>query len=143
MLEKIRDTFSILAEVRGVELSISCPEEITVCCDESWTTQVLSNIVKNALEHTPAAGTVSLEVSQNNLYTDIVISDTGEGISPEDKDRIFTRFYKGKNSSPESVGIGLAMAKQIICLENGTINVESAPCEGTKFTVRIYSDIVA
>lgn len=143
MLDKIRDTFSILAEVREVELDISCPERLTVCCDEVWTTEALSNIVKNALEHTPGGGRVSVAVSQNNFFTDIVISDTGEGISPEDKDKIFTRFYKGENSSPDSVGIGLAMAKQIISLENGTISVSSTPGEGTAFTVRLYSDIVA
>ncbi len=98
----------------------------------------LRGVVKNCVEHTPAGGRVSISVMQNNFGTNITIKDNGDGIAGEDLPHIFERFYKGKHGSKESVGIGLALARQIILRQNGTIQVQSVEGEGSIFLVRLY-----
>ena len=75
---------------------------------------------------------------QNNIATEIVIQDTGEGIPKEHLPNIFKRFYKAPGSSNSSVGIGLSMSKQIIMRQNGTINVESEVGVGSRFVIKMY-----
>lgn len=138
MLDKIENTFEIMAEIKGVELSVECSKEIHIECDRQWTREAISNIVKNCIEHTPEEGRVSIAVQQNNIATEIVIEDTGEGISKEHLPHIFKRFYKAPGASNSSVGIGLSMAKQIIMRQNGTITVESEVGVGSKFIIKLY-----
>lgn len=138
ILDKIENTFEIMAEIKGVELSVECSKEIHIECDRQWTREAISNIVKNCIEHTPEEGRVSIAVQQNNIATEIVIEDTGEGISKEHLPHIFKRFYKAPGASNSSVGIGLSMAKQIIMRQNGTITVESEVGVGSKFIIKLY-----
>jgi len=138
MLNTIMDTFEIMAEVKGVDLRLECPEEIYHGCDKQWTREAISNIVKNCIEHTPEGGSVQISVLQHNLATEIIIQDTGEGIPKEHLPNIFKRFYKAPGSSNSSVGIGLSMSKQIIMRQNGTISVESEVGVGTKFRIKLY-----
>ena len=78
------------------------------------------------------------QAETNCLYLQIIIKDEGEGISKEDLPNIFKRFYKGKDSSKESFGIGLALAKTIIEKQNGEIRVQSKIGEGTQFRIRLF-----
>lgn len=126
-------------QVKGVAFSLAITEEpITLTGDANWLSEAFSNLLKNCMEHTPTGGSVSVTYSGNNLYTEIEISDTGEGITPEDLPHIFERFYRGKNANSQSVGIGLALSKEIINHQRGRIQVESTPGVGTKFLIRIY-----
>lgn len=109
--------------------------------DRSWTAEALTNIIKNCSEHM-GAGTLHMIAVENPLYSEIVIRDEGPGIDREDLPHIFERFYKGKNSAPSSVGIGLALARMIITKQNGTIKAENAKEGGAKFTVRFYRSAV-
>lgn len=138
MLDLIVDTFEIMAEVKGVVLSMECPKEVFVGCDKQWTREAISNIVKNCIEHTQEGGSVHIAVQQNNLATEILIQDTGEGIPKEHLPNIFKRFYKAPGASNSSVGIGLSMSKQIIMRQNGTITVESEVGVGSKFIIKLY-----
>ncbi|MBR6642358.1 MAG: HAMP domain-containing histidine kinase [Lachnospiraceae bacterium] len=138
MFHSIMDTFEIMAEVKGVELHMDCPEGIVFLCDKQWTREAISNIVKNCIEHTNEGGRVCVSAMQNNIATEIVIQDTGEGIPKELLPNIFKRFYKAPGSSNSSVGIGLSMSKQIIMRQNGTINVESEVGVGSRFVVKMY-----
>ena len=138
MLGAVTDTFEIMAEVKGIELSVDCPEEVSIICDKQWTREAISNIVKNCIEHTKEGGMVRISAMQNNIATEIIIEDTGEGIPKEHLPNIFKRFYKAPGSSNSSVGIGLSMSKQIIMRQNGTINVESEVGVGSKFIIKIY-----
>lgn len=79
-----------------------------------------------------------MRVSQSNLSTEIMVQDTGEGIAKEDLPHIFDRFYRGKQARPDSVGIGLALSKQIITHQNGTIQVQSQQGHGTQFLIKLY-----
>ena len=138
MLDGIMETFEIIAEVKDVELSLECSEEVYITCDTQWTTEAISNIVKNCIEHTPSSGSVKIKVEQNNLATEITIADTGEGIDKEHLPYIFKRFYKAPGSSNSSVGIGLSMSKQIIMRQNGNISVESEVGKGSSFNIKLY-----
>ena len=138
MLDAIMETFEIMAEVKGVELLSNCPKGVVVSCDQQWTREAISNVVKNCIEHTREGGCVQISVQQNNLATEIQIQDTGEGIPKEHLPNIFQRFYKAPGASSSSVGIGLSMSKQILMRQNGTITVTSEVGIGSKFIIKLY-----
>ena len=133
----IKSSLEIMAELKGVTLESQIPE-VTVSADRHWLREALMNIIKNCIEHTGAGGRVTLTARQNNMFTELTVADTGSGISPADIPHIFERFYKAENASVQSVGIGLALAKQIISMHGGTIDVQSVLGEGTVFTVKLY-----
>lgn len=139
LLEKACQPLAVLAELKGVAILLDeCPDDIVLNCDEAWTAEAFSNIIKNCIEHTPEGGEIRIAAGQNNLAVNITIWDNGCGIAREDLPHIFERFYKGKHGSKNSVGIGLAMAKQIIYRQDGIISVESTEGEGTIFRIKMY-----
>ena len=138
LINELSEPFLIMAEVAEVEYIVSIPEGIVIMADVHWFKEALSNIIKNCIEHTNAGGYVKISASQNNLHTTIVIEDNGKGIDKEHLPHIFERFYKAGNSSHDSVGIGLAMARQIIRVHDGKIEAESEVGKGTKFTISLY-----
>lgn len=117
-------------------------DECKIVGDFQWTVEALTNIFKNAIEHTPVCGTIQVNIQKNPIYTEITIKDNGEGIDKEDLPYLFKRFYRGKNANRDSVGIGLAMAKSIINEQNGDILVESILGVGTTFKLKFYKLIV-
>ena len=104
--------------------------------DYNWQLEALTNIVKNCIEHTPNHKNIYIKFEENNFYTKITIRDEGVGIAKEDIKHIFERFYKGKNSSENSIGIGLALSKSIIERDNGYIICTSKEGEGTTFEIK-------
>lgn len=104
--------------------------------DYNWQLEALTNIVKNCIEHTPENKNIYIRYEENNFYTKIVIRDEGTGIDKQDVKHIFERFYKGKNASENSIGIGLALAKSIIEKDNGYIICDSKIGEGTSFEIK-------
>jgi signal transduction histidine kinase len=138
MIDDISDSLGVMAEVTEVSLETEVPEGITLKGDAHWLREAVSNIVKNCIEHTGAGGYVKIRGAQTNIYTTLVIEDNGKGIEKEHLPHIFERFYKAGNSSPNSIGIGLAMAKQIINSHSGTIEVKSEVGQGTEFTITLY-----
>ncbi len=116
--------------------------EDTVICDMEWTSEAIGNIVKNALDHTDAGGTVRITCERSSYMARIMIADHGHGISPEDIHHIFKRFYRSKNSlDTQGVGLGLPLAKSIIDGQGGTIFVQSNPGEGTTFTISLLTKL--
>lgn len=104
--------------------------------DYNWELEALTNIVKNCIEHTPENKKIYINCEKNNFNTKIVIRDEGNGIDREDIKHIFERFYKGKNSSENSVGIGLSLSKSIIEKDNGYILCTSEVGKGTTFEIK-------
>lgn len=114
----------------------------TVTADFQWTCEAAANIIKNCMEHTPEGGTVKVSACETNIYTEIIIEDNGKGIDPEDLPHIFERFYKGKNADPNSVGIGLALARMIITGQEGIIKAQNKREGGARFIIRFYKMVV-
>ena len=110
--------------------------------DIAWTCEAIGNIVKNCAEHTPEGGKITVAASENALYSEIVISDNGNGIDKEDLPNIFKRFYKGKSAGADGFGIGLALAKMIVAGQNGVVKAENGSQGGAVFTVRFYKGVV-
>lgn len=126
---------STLCDLRNIKINIKGDKEIKVKCDAIWEIEALTNIIKNCVEHSHDHSKIDILYEDNNAYTKVLIRDYGDGISPTELPHIFERFYKGKNSSNDSVGIGLSLAKAIIENDNGIINVESND-EGTTFIIK-------
>ena len=104
--------------------------------DKKWIAESLSNIIKNAIEHTDINGKIKIMLEETPMSISITISDNGEGIEKSDIKNIFKRFYKGKNSiNPKSIGIGLSLSKKIIEAHNGSIVAESEVLVGTTFYI--------
>ena len=141
LVDKACAPFLIPVELKGIDLDISCDDAL-INCDLSWTSEALGNLVKNCLEHTPEGGSIKITATDTALFSLIEVQDSGEGFCKEDIPHLFERFYKGKNSSPESIGIGLALSRSIISAQNGTITASNAENGGAKFTVKFYKSVV-
>ena len=107
--------------------------------DEKWTREALLNILKNAAEHTPENGTITIMANKSPLFTSLIITDNGEGMDLEDQAHLFERFYRGKSASCDSVGIGMAMTKAILQAQQADIQVQSELGKGTKFNVLFHT----
>lgn len=142
LIRRAVDPITIPIELREQELDIRIREGSSFRGDLSWSVEAVENILKNCMEHTQKGGKISITAQENSLFTEIVISDNGPGIDPEDLPHLFERFYKGKNSGSGSIGIGLALARMIITSQNGTIKAENRKEGGAKFTIRLYKSIV-
>ena len=120
--------------------SVDIPEhgEMLVTADLDWTMEAVINLMKNCMEHNPG-GTIHCSYVQNPLYTEIQIWDDGEGFAKEDIPHLFERFYRGKNACEGGIGIGLALSKEMIERQNGTIRAKNKPGGGALFEIRFYS----
>ena len=128
---------SPLCDLRNINIEYNAKEKSKIICDAKWQIEAITNIIKNAVDHSKNNSTVTINLSNNNVYSMIEIIDKGEGISKKDISHIFERFYKGENATSDSIGIGLALAKTIIEEDNGSISVESNK-NGTKFTIKYF-----
>ncbi|WP_418522827.1 sensor histidine kinase [Ruminococcus sp.] len=135
--ECIKNT-AVMAEILGVRLETDC-NDIILDCDRKWLCEAVTNIIKNCIEHSQN-GNIKITADQNKLYTKISIKDNGSGITKEDLPHIFERFYKGKNSSDDSVGIGLSLAKTIIEKQGGYISVSSELNKGSEFVIKFFNN---
>lgn len=135
IIESIKNV-SMIKELKNITIKVSGDDNIKLLCDFKWQVESITNILKNSIEHTSEYGTVEVNYSENKLYTRILIKDNGKGINSDDLPHIFDRFYKGKNGSDDSFGIGLSLSKTIIEKEGGSIIVKSTPNIGTIFTIK-------
>ncbi len=133
---EIIKNLEIPIEVKNQKIIIDGDENVSFIGDYKWQQEAITNIIKNCIEHNENNGTIYINYEENSLFTKITIRDEGEGILKEDLKHIFERFYKGKNSSENSVGIGLALAKNIIEKNNGMINCKSELDKGTEFVIK-------
>lgn len=127
---------SLLSDLKNVKIETNLSDSF-ITCDYKWQIEALTNILKNSIEHSYENNKVLIESSENNAYVKITIKDFGSGIAKEDINHIFERFYKGKDSDYDSIGIGLALSKSIIEKQNGKISVESSD-DGTTFIIKYF-----
>ena len=127
-----------LIDLKNINIHVNGKNNVSFIGDYQWEFEALSNIIKNCIDYIPDNKSIYIEFKENNFYTQIEIIDEGLGIASSEVNHIFERFYKGKNSSNNSFGIGLALAKEIILKDNGKIIVSSKLDKGTKFKIKYY-----
>lgn len=122
-------------------ISIVIPDKgcIEFFGDLEWTMEALINLLKNCMEHSQHDGIVHCDYTGNPLYAEILIWDEGAGFDPEDIPRLFERFYRGRRAAGNGIGIGLALARSIFELQNGTITARNLQDGGACFEIRMYS----
>ena len=135
-IDEIIDNLEIPIEIKNQKIIIEGNEDTSFVGDYKWQQEAITNIIKNAIEHNKENGKITIKYEENVLFTKITIIDEGQGIAKEDLKHIFERFYKAQNSSDNSVGIGLSLAKNIIEKNNGMINCKSEIGNGTEFIVK-------
>ena len=138
LLIDILKHIDIIREVKNIDIQITGDNASTLIGDYKWEYEAISNILKNCLEYTPENKNIYIKYRETNMYTEIIIEDEGPGMSKNEKNKIFERFYKGNNSNSNNFGIGLSLAKEIINKDNGKIKVESELNKGTTFKIRYY-----
>ncbi len=121
----------------GVKLKLGRADQAQVYGDEDRLKQLLINLIDNAIKHTPPGGSVTLSIRRENDHVKVLVSDTGEGIKPEDLTHIFDRFYRVKGQKRKGSGLGLAIAKWIAQAHNGNLSVESQPGVGSTFILQL------
>ncbi|MEG1630142.1 MAG: HAMP domain-containing sensor histidine kinase, partial [Erysipelotrichaceae bacterium] len=139
LLDKASESLLLMLDLKDQTLIVN-GDQAYLNVDRNWTSEALLNILKNCVEHTQDGGFITCNVMDTPMYIQIKISDTGSGIASVDLPHIFERFYRGKNSSSDSVGIGLAMSYEIITSQQGTLWVESKEQQGTTFTIRFFKE---
>ncbi len=135
LIEQVVKNLAIPLDIKQQNIIIQ-GKEAKFIGDYNWQLEAITNIIKNCIEHTEENKNIYISFEENNFYTKIVIRDEGTGIYPEDVKHIFERFYKGKNSSENSIGIGLALAKSIVEKDNGYITCSSELNKGTTFEIK-------
>ena len=141
VLESVVVKFEPAARSSQVSLESQLPALPVVMGDGDRLAQVFSNLVDNAIKFTPPSGRVVVSARQEGQQVEVRVSDTGMGIAPEDQPRIFERFYQADRSrrggAGRGVGLGLAIARQVVQAEGGSISVSSAVGKGSEFVVRL------
>ncbi len=136
MMNDLTAHFEIRAEQENKEIILSGRDDEMLLCDRDWLIEAVSNIVKNALDHTDANSQIHIEWNRLPSVTQIIIKDNGSGIHPEDIYHIFKRFYRSRFSKDtQGVGLGLPLAKAIVEAHDGSIAVNSDPGNGSTFVL--------
>lgn len=135
-LEQTMQSFRTRAQKEDKALALACDGNITLNCDMEWLLEAVSNIIKNALDHTGSHDSIEILGDETPVMIRITIKDTGKGIHPEDIHHIFKRFYRSRFSKDrQGVGIGLTLSRSIVEKHGGTILVESELDVGTSFQI--------
>lgn len=142
LIQKSIEPVLVPMDIKEQRLTIHGEDSTFFLGDLNWSSEAIVNILKNGVEHTPAGGEITISYAENALFTEIIISDNGKGIPKDEIPHLFKRFFKGKQASEDSVGIGLALAQSIITSQNGTIDVKSEPGAGTEFHIKFYKQII-
>ena len=138
LIEQSVDTVSVSAELKGVEIRTEIDGEPAFVGDLHYTSEAIVNLLKNAIEHTPEGGTITVSANGNNISSNIIIADTGEGIPEHELPHIFERFYRSSEYTQKGFGIGLAFAKKVISAQDGNLKASNRKPRGAVFDIRFY-----
>jgi len=144
LVNDIKEDADVLAEQKGICISISKLDETTILGDEIRLRQLILNLVSNAIKYTQDGGRVTLSLERNNGNARFVVEDNGVGIPKEDLDKIFDRFYrvdKSRSRLPDGLGLGLSISKWVVEAHGGKISAESEVGVGSRFTVLLPATV--
>jgi two-component system phosphate regulon sensor histidine kinase PhoR len=136
LLHDAYDLIHPIAEKSGLRLEVEEAPPVTVLCDSEAVSQILTNLLDNAIKCTPAGGKIALGATAAGGFAEIFVRDTGIGIPPEELPRLFERFYrvdKARSRELGGTGLGLSIVKHLVTAQNGSIRVESRVGEGSTF----------
>lgn len=140
MMEDVKKQFAFRIGQEGKELVLSGNDSLSFFCDRNWVIEAVSNIVKNALDHTEEGDSVWVEWKRSASIIQITIKDNGKGIHQEDLHHIFKRFYRSRYSKDtQGIGLGLPLAKSVVEAHGGTIEVDSRIGVGTTFVINFLA----
>ena len=140
LVQEVLDRLEMAAEWRGIEFEVQIPAEAAFRGDRRWTAEALLNIVKNGVEHSPQGGRIRIQGEENQVYAQIEVADQGAGLTSQEREKLFGRFYNRDSSREDSVGLGLALAKEIVEKQGGYILVDSQVGAGTIFQIRFLKN---
>ena len=123
-------------ELHGIRLQVRVPEGVELWGDFGWLSEAVENILKNCLESAGDNGRIEIACSDNPLFTELTVRDSGAGFEPEDLPRLFDRFYRGKTAGASGYGIGLALCRMIITGQGGSVTAGNHPQGGAVFSIR-------
>jgi signal transduction histidine kinase len=139
VLRQVSEQFESMAELKHLRIVLMAEEPVMVDVDPEQLQLLCSNLLLNALQHSPAGSLVQAAVEQDGTLAELTIEDAGEGIAPDDLPHVFERFYRGDPSRSRNTGgtgLGLAICKAIASRWHGTIEIASDLGTGTKVSVR-------
>jgi signal transduction histidine kinase len=133
-------------EAAGLTLTSQVPQRLIAMVDPQRFAQVIDNLLSNAVKYTPAGGRVEVDLSVTHDRVELVVTDTGIGISVRDRSHVFSRFFRTRLASRRSIqgiGLGLSISKAIVDSHGGRIEVESEEGRGSTFRIRLPLDVPA
>ena len=128
--------FLISMELHNIQVQTDIPEGIEILGDFRWLSEAFQNMIKNSMESVGDNGKIQITCVDNPIFTEITFHDDGAGIAEEDLPHVFERFYRGKDADATGYGIGMALCRNIIMRQGGTILVRNDPQGGAVFSVR-------
>jgi len=142
LMDRIVDLYQLVAEEKEIEIKSNIPGSITIMMDFSRISQVMANILDNAIKFTPSGGAINIEALQVNNEIKIKIKDTGIGIDKEELPKVWDRLYRGdKSRTNKGLGLGLSIVKGIIKAHNGRVEIMSEPGQGSTFIITLPGSI--
>ena len=136
LIDSVINNLAILIEIKEIEVITKIDEKAIFIADYKWQQEALTNILKNAIEHSQPKSNIYIIVENTSIFLKIKIKDEGQGIEQKDLKHIFERFYRAKNCNEDSIGIGLSLTKTIIEQNNGYIKATSEVGKGTLFEIK-------
>lgn len=128
--------FLVTMDLHDITLVTEIPDGLEICADPMWLSEALQNILKNCLESMGREGTLKIVCTENLLYTEITIQDSGPGFTANDLPHLFDRFYRGQGSGASGYGIGLALSRTVIARQGGTLAAKNHSNGGALFIIR-------
>jgi heavy metal sensor kinase len=146
LLEEVGEQIRLLAQKQGVSLNYGVVEPAFLQGDREHLKRLLLNLTDNAIKYTPAGGGVTLSLRYDGKWAHWGISDTGMGLTEDEQDQIFNRFYRAAGARSQrggGAGLGLSIAQSIAVAHGGRIELESTPGQGSTFAVSLPADCTA
>jgi len=136
LIDDACELFRPIADEKGVSITTNIPDKVKLASDKYKLQRIVTNLLENSIKYTPQGGDININVVVKSRLIDIIVKDTGVGISDSDLPHIFDRFYRGdKSRSQTGVGLGLCQVKAFVEFLGGTVKVINAAEKGSIFTV--------
>ncbi len=138
LLADVVDLYQPVAEEKGIVVSITASQPVSLVADRNRLRQVIANLLDNAIKYTPAGGRVEVHADARQHEIVIRMTDTGIGMTPEELPKIWQRLYRGDRSrSQRGLGLGLSLVKAVVAAHKGRVDASSRPGEGSTFTLTL------